>query len=130
MQSSSKHILIVDDDRNIRMLLQFILKRDYQVTVKENGLEALAWLAHGHQPDVIIADLEMPEVNGLDMLQQIRTSGAFRHMPVVILSAHEHPHYKEKCLAYGASAYLLKPFNPQTVMAALENAKQAAVSFH
>lgn len=124
MQAQPKHILIVDDDRNIRMLLQFILKRTYQVTIKENGLEALAWLAHGHQPDVIMADLEMPTVDGLDMLAQIRASGAFRHIPVVILSGHEHPHYKEKCLAYGASAYLLKPFNPQTVMEALENAQK------
>ncbi|WNJ21114.1 response regulator [Pontibacter sp. G13] len=110
-----KHILIVDDDASIRMLLTFILKQQYRVSTCENGWEALAQLASGEIPDLIIADLDMPKMTGFELLSHIRMSGLWRNLPFVILSGFETPKTREACFQQGASAYLLKPFNPEIV---------------
>ncbi|MEM7368869.1 MAG: response regulator [Bacteroidota bacterium] len=108
-------ILVVDDDDNIRMLLEFLLQKSYRVMVREDGLDAMAWLSAGNIPDLMIIDLEMPRLNGFDLLKQVRASGVFRHIPLIILSGYENPSVQQSCLDAGADAYLLKPFNPEVI---------------
>lgn len=115
-----KSILIVDDDANLRMLLEYVLRKEYHVYTREDGLSAMAWLAAGHVPDMIIADVDMPRLNGYDLLRQLRASGYFRHIPVVMLSGYDDDSMKENCLQAGAIDYLLKPFKPESMMARLD----------
>lgn len=115
MNQVKPSILIVDDDDNIRMLLEFLLQKRYQVMVREDGLSAMAWLSAGNIPDLMIVDLEMPRLNGFDLLQQVRASGIFGHIPLIILSGYENPSVQQSCLDAGADAYLLKPFNPDLI---------------
>ena len=108
-------ILIVDDDDNIRMLLEFLLQKTYQVMVREDGLSAMSWLTAGNIPDLMVIDLEMPRMNGFELLKQVRASGIFCHTPLIILSGYENPSVQQSCLDAGADAYLLKPFNPELI---------------
>jgi len=113
-------ILIVDDDANLRMLLEYVLRKEYHVYTREDGLSAMAWLASGHIPDMIIADVDMPRLNGYDFLRQVRASGYFRNIPVVMLSGYDDETMREKCMQEGAIDYMLKPFKPDNMMARLD----------
>lgn len=110
-------ILLVDDDENIRLLLGTVLSRYFRVAVQGNGMDAMAWLSDGHIPDLIIADLDMPEMDGFSLLQYLQVSGFFHSIPVLILSGNTDPGSRTRCEALGARAFIPKPFNPTDVVA-------------
>jgi len=111
------HILIVDDDTFIRKVLRHTLKTDFQVTTQSNGIEAMNWLEQGNEPDLIVTDLQMPYLDGMELVRLIRTSSLFRHIPIIMLSVHEDSMTRINCLDAGADDYLTKPFNPLEVRA-------------
>ena len=115
MAGRKKTILIIDDDDNIRMLLEFVLRKQYHVVTREDGLSGISWLLAGNMPDLIIADLDMPRLNGYHFLKNIRESGFFYDIPLVMLSGYESNEIKIKCLEQGADDYWIKPFNPEHV---------------
>ena len=82
-----KLLLLVDDEIAVLKLLEFILKKDYDLMIHNNGLEAISWMDSGHMPDLIISDLEMPYVDGLDFVRSLKTSGYYREIPIILLSA-------------------------------------------
>ncbi len=116
MNTGKKQILIIDDDPNIRMLLDFVLRKRYDVVAEEDGMLGMTWLTAGNIPDLIIADVEMPRINGYEFLKGIRESGFFRDIPVVMLSGHESADVKIKCIQQGADEYCIKPFNPEDIL--------------
>jgi CheY-like chemotaxis protein len=120
MRQSQPTLLVIDDDDNLRSLLEFVLRKQYQVVTRSNGLEALAWLGQSPLPAAILLDLDMPEVNGYELLHQLKASGWYHEIPIVMLSGHESLHLREACLAAGAGAYLLKPFHPGQLHHAIE----------
>jgi DNA-binding response OmpR family regulator len=78
-------------------------------------------MQQGVIPDVIIADVNMPEINGLEFIRQIRSSGFFKDVPLIMLSGNEGSSDKIKCLKAGADDYLIKPFNPEELEARIDN---------
>jgi DNA-binding response OmpR family regulator len=114
-----KKILVIDDERTIRVLLENFLK-EYVVTTKNDGLEGLSWLQEGNMPDLIIADIQMPNIDGYEFVKQIRASGFFRDIPLIVLSGLESSTEKVKCLKLGANDYLVKPFNPEELAIRME----------
>lgn len=117
----TRKLLAVDDEKAILMILNFVFGKKYEVIQKTNGKEALEWMQQGNLPDVIIADMNMPELNGYEFITQIRSSGFFRDIPLVMLSGNESTADKIKCLKAGADDYLVKPFNPEELEARIEN---------
>ena len=115
MRRKNHHILIIDDDPNIRMLLEFVLRKQYQIATRADALSALSWMSMGNIPDLIIVDMEMPRLNGYEFLKNVRGSGFFREIPIVMLSAHESDSVRTKVLQAGANDYLVKPFNPEDI---------------
>ena len=69
-----KRILVIDDEQSIRMLLENFLKREYEVTAKSDGLEALKWMEQGNIPDLVVADIQMPNLDGYDFIH-VHTKG-------------------------------------------------------
>lgn len=126
MSNRKKLILVVDDDENIRMLLEFLLRKYYKVVTREDGLSGMSWLASGNMPDLIVADIDMPRLNGYHFLKNIRESGLFEDIPVIMLSGFESEEIKDKCFEQGATDYLVKPFNPDTIFQTIEKALQLA----
>ena len=117
----AKKLLAVDDEKAILMILNHVFGKKYEVIQKTNGKEALDWMQQGNMPDLIIADMNMPELNGYEFITQIRSSGFFREVPLIMLSGNESTSDKIRCLKAGADDYLVKPFNPEELEARIEN---------
>ena len=108
-----KQLLVVDDEPAIQLILEHYFADDYDVKLTANGREALSWLRAGHPVDVIVADYEMPVMNGLDFVRELRATAAHAHTPLLMLSASDETSKKIQCLKQGADDYLVKPFNPE-----------------
>lgn len=108
-----KKILLVDDDPVMLLLLSSILKKDYQVITQKNGAEALLWLKDGNMPDLIVCDIEMPEISGKEVLEYVKESAFYKETPMIMLSAKKKSTDRIDFLKKGADDYLIKPFNPE-----------------
>jgi DNA-binding response OmpR family regulator len=117
----NKKLLAIDDNSGIRYLLEFVLKDDFEVKSLKNGLDALSYMQRGNVPDVIICDLEMPVMGGMEFINNIRSSAFFASIPVIVLSANEDSSERIKCLNNGADDYLVKPFNPEELKSRVSN---------
>lgn len=110
-------LLIVDDDLSILKLLNFILCKEYDIVVKTSGFDALNWLEDGNLPELIISDLEMPTFDGQAFVKNVKISGFYRDIPVVLLSAaHDLPD-QVNSMPFKVEAYLHKPFIPAILKA-------------
>jgi DNA-binding response OmpR family regulator len=116
----SKKILVIDDEIAIRTLLEKFLSNQYEVTAMGNGQEALCWLQAGNIPDLMLVDLEMPSMDGIQFLQQVKSSGFFRDIPVMMLSGVDSSVERVKCLKAGALDFMIKPFNPEELTIKIE----------
>lgn len=112
MKTTKKTILLVDDEITVLKLLGFVLKKDYELVVHKNGLEAVNWLDAGNMPSLIISDLEMPYVDGLDFVRSLKSSGYYRNIPIILLSAAYSLEDLVAQLPYHFDLLMAKPFNP------------------
>ncbi|MDI9866902.1 response regulator transcription factor [Flectobacillus sp. DC10W] len=110
-------LLIIDDEQSTRIVLEHFLKKDFNVVVKGDGMEALSLLEEGFDVDFIIADLNMPNLSGKEFLKILRASNLFGQIPVIILSGTDESKERIDCLNIGADDFMLKPFNPMEVQA-------------
>jgi len=117
---SRKKILVIDDEKSIRFIIENTLKQEFDVTTLSNGQEGLNYLEAGNFPDLIICDLVMPELNGFEFLDRIKASGFFDDIPIIILSGREWSKDKIKCFEMGAEDYVVKPFNPSEIIARIK----------
>jgi two-component system chemotaxis response regulator CheY len=110
-------ILVVDDSATMRELLSFAVRRIGEVDVIEaaNGAEALAAIAAGPRPDLVIADINMPVMNGLIMLEKIRADPALKDLLIVIVTTEKADEERATAMSLGASAYVTKPIRAQVV---------------
>ncbi|MGB4400688.1 MAG: response regulator [Daejeonella sp.] len=106
-----KQILVVDDEISIHKLLQFILAKDYNLVIKYNGVEALSWLNEGNNPDLIISDLEMPYIDGKSFIRNLKISGHFHDIPVILISGADDLESIVNRMTYKADCFFKKPFN-------------------
>jgi CheY-like chemotaxis protein len=106
-------ILIVDDFDDTRLLLRTWLQRKgYQVVEAENGNQAIAE-AESRQPDLIIMDVEMPELDGLSATRKIRELPNSEAVPIVVVSAYGADQFRAEALAAGCNEYVSTPFEPE-----------------
>ena len=113
---TNAHILIVDDDENITLLLERMLESHYKITRKKSGFEALAQLKRQHF-DLVLADVRMPVINGYQLLQKIRSDATHSELPVILMSSLSEAQDIVQGLELGASDYITKPLNRREVLA-------------
>lgn len=106
-------ILIIEDNAWMQEILTQYLSDKYVVKLCADGLDAFAQLQSGYMPDIIVSDLNVPRLNGLEFIQQLKAGSFFSSIPVIILSGDDSAEAKIKCLEAGADDYVVKPFNPQ-----------------
>jgi CheY-like chemotaxis protein len=114
-----KQILAIDDSKAIRFLLQTVLGKDYQVVTVPDGYSAMYYLSHRAQPDLIIADPQLPDMENWELIQQLSSSGMYGDIPVLALSGLDRMETEAKCVEYGVVRYFMKPFNPVELMNAI-----------
>lgn len=119
--ASQKHILVVDDSLTTRILERNILKAaGYKVTVADNGLEALTKIVAEYF-DLIISDVEMPEINGFELTERLRELDNFKDIPVILVTSLASENDRAKGLKLGANAYMTKgDFNQEELLNTVE----------
>lgn len=116
------HILVVDDNDDTRALfsMAFVLA-GYRASAAANGAEALEFVSK-HRFDAVLLDIEMPKMNGWEVLEAIRQLPFGEHVPVVLFSAHHDPEKEERAKEAGAYVLLRKPMLPEYVISVVESA--------
>ena len=109
-----KKILIAEDSAAMRALIVATLEAmdDFTIVEAENGFEALRILPR-EKVDLVITDINMPDINGLELVKFIRSNPQYQATPLLIISTEGSEKDREKGLALGANAYLIKPFQPE-----------------
>jgi DNA-binding NarL/FixJ family response regulator len=122
-----RRLLLIDDDPNLILLVKDYLEfRGYEVMTAENGREALEVLEKD-LPDMIICDVMMPEMDGYSLVKHVREDARTSWIPVLFLSAKGQSQDRVKGLNIGADVYMVKPFEPEELVAQVESSlKQAA----
>ncbi len=117
-------ILVVEDDETISYILDFMLKREgYEVTIASDGLEALSIIRTPPEsdmmshPDIVLLDIMLPNIDGLQLITEIRSTPHWRNVPIIMLTAKSQESSVLKALEAGASDYITKPFLPAEVLA-------------
>jgi len=104
-------ILVAEDSADSREMMQVLLEiKGYQVLAVENGIRALE-VAIRTQPDAVLLDLELPKLDGLSVVRNLRLHPKLKHIPVIILSGHDPCRYRQAALDAGCNDYLLKPIS-------------------
>jgi DNA-binding response OmpR family regulator len=123
-------VLVVDDDPVIMRLLEVNFEMEgYRVATATDGAQALERI-HADRPDLVVCDIMMPVVNGLEVVERVRQSDdeALRRLPIILLSAKAQASEVQKGLDIGADDYITKPFDPlelvERVQALLETSAQ------
>ena len=113
-------LLVVEDNSELRLFLRTLFAADYRIVEAANGLQGLEQ-ALQVQPDLIISDVMMPEMDGIEMLRRLRADVATSHLPVVLLTAKTSIDNQVEGLEYGADAYVTKPFSATFLKARVRN---------
>ena len=114
-------IFIVDDSRTVRASIEYTLKKvGYQVESASDGSEGLETLkklqVRGQLPAMIITDINMPNMDGLEFLKRVKGEKDFKYIPVLVLTTESESHMKEKGKKEGAAGWLVKPFKPEQLV--------------
>lgn len=106
-------IFVVDDNEMMREFLSSYLGMEYEVISFSNAEDVLSTLTPVNQPDLILADYSMEGLDGLALLQNLKSSGYYSQIPVLFVSGEQKSDIRIKCLEEGAEDFVTKPFNPQ-----------------
>lgn len=117
MDALKSKVLAIDDDESILMLFDTILpKEGFSVVSTPRGGTGIT-MAHDEKPDIIILDLGLPDIPGMEVCRVMRQDPAIRHIPILMLTAQSNVQDKVKGLELGADDYLPKPFEPKELVA-------------
>ena len=123
-----RRILIVEDELGARRLLEYLLGAYYQVTAVTNGKEAIHWLDDGNEVDLIITDIEMPVMTGLEMVTYMSEVPVYSAIPYILVSSRDKSTVVKE-LGADEVNYLNKPLQPKTLYWKVEEVLTRAVGF-
>lgn len=115
----AKTVLIVDDSASIRMVVGIALKgAGYEVVEACDGVDALGKL-DGARINLMISDVNMPNMDGITLVQHVKAMPSYRFMPIIMLTTESQEGIKQKGKEAGVKAWVVKPFNPEQMLAAV-----------
>lgn len=117
-----RHVLIIDDEEDIREVVELTLQTvgGWEVTTAVSGIEGLA-IAKEQQPDAILLDMMMPDLDGIGTLTLLRAAPETQHIPVILITAKEKNVDRSQLALLGVTAIIGKPFDPMTLVAEVAN---------
>lgn len=115
-----KNILTVDDSTSVRQMVSFTLKRDgYNVLEAVDGKDGLDKLERT-KVDMIITDLNMPNMDGIGLIKNVRSNPGYKYMPIIILTTESQDGKKQEGRKAGATGWIIKPFKPEQLLAVVK----------
>ena len=120
MNRANKTIMTVDDSASVRQMVSFTLKEaDYEVVEAVDGTDALSKL-QTYPVHMLITDINMPNMDGISLIKQVRAKKEFRFVPIIMLTNNSSQETKEKGKEAGATGWIVKPFNPEQLLAVVK----------
>ena len=111
-----KRIMTVDDAASVRQLVSFTLQKEgYDVVEASNGKEAVEKLS-ATTVDMVVTDLNMPEMNGIELIKNLRAQAKYRFIPIIMLTTESQAGAKQEGKAAGATGWIVKPFQPEQLI--------------
>lgn len=116
-----KTVLVVDDSSTMRQMVAYTLtSAGYEVVEAGNGKEAVSKLNGGTKPALVVTDLNMPEMDGITLITEIRKMAAFKFTPILMLTTESTDDKKKAGQAAGATGWIVKPFNPEQMLKVIQ----------
>ena len=112
---------MVEDNAELKIYIYNSLSDKYEVRDASNGKEALQLIASGWMPDIIVTDLMMPEMDGIELINNIRNDFTVSHIPIIMITAKHEDDVQVKAMRYGADGYIAKPFTMELLLARIDN---------
>jgi len=113
----TKKILIVDDSESIRSLLKYNLETGgYETVVAKDGLEALKIIEKNDDLNLLLTDLHMPNMNGLELIEKVRQYERFKFLPILFLTTETNIDMKQRAKNAGATGWIVKPFQSEKLI--------------
>lgn len=116
----AQKILLVEDNRELRIFMYNSLVDSYYVIEADNGVEALEKI-RSQMPDIIVTDLMMPRMDGIELIDKVRHDFTMSHIPIIMLTARHSPDDRVKAMEFGADGYITKPFSIELLLARIDN---------
>jgi two-component system chemotaxis response regulator CheY len=112
--------MTVDDSASLRQMVGFVLRDDgYEVVEAVDGLDALSKL-NGREMHLFLSDINMPKMDGLELTRRLRAIPQYKFVPIVLLTTESHPEKRQEGKAAGATAWIVKPFKPDQLLAVVK----------
>jgi len=115
-------VLVVDDSKPILVLLKAVLGRNYDVFAANDGFGAMDWLMRGNKPDIVISDLNMPNIDGVELISYLSNSSYYCNIPVLVLSGADENDILKKQIGFHVAGFIAKPFDPSVLLEKVANA--------
>jgi len=113
----SKTVLVVDDSATMRQMVSFTLSgAGFTVVEAGDGADAVKKLTSGTKPNLVITDLNMPNMDGISLIKEIRKMGTLKFTPILMLTTESTDDKKKEGQAAGATGWIVKPFNPEQML--------------
>lgn len=111
-----QRVLVIEDNEDNMKLIIFILEKNgYQTISAETGAQGV-YKASSEKPDLILLDIQLPDINGLDVLKAIRESESHGRIPIIAVTSFAMSGDRERLIAAGCNGYIEKPINPETII--------------
>lgn len=121
VSSTTPVVLVVDDDRDLVKLVELLLQRiNLKAVTMFDGMAALNWLATAERLDMIILDMMLPDMDGIEVLRRIRSHPELEGVPILVLSAKADPNTIRYSLDNGADGYITKPYIANSLIARVQ----------
>lgn len=114
-------VLVVEDNAELKIYIYNNLADRYEVRDASNGKEALQEIAQGWLPDIVVTDLMMPEMDGMELINHLRNDFTTSHIPILMVTAKHEDDTQVKAMKYGADGYITKPFSMELLLARIDN---------
>lgn len=115
-----RSILVIDDNKAIRFLLQTTFNKKYQVFTAANGYSAMHWLTKKNLPDLIVADATLPDMREWELIEYLTSSRLYGNIPLIVLSDVAKDDTQHICKELGVKQFFLKPFDPLDLVVAVD----------
>jgi two-component system chemotaxis response regulator CheY len=118
---SAKRVLVVDDSASVRQQVGLALKQvGYEVVDGIDGMDGAEKLRKDASIGIVICDINMPRLNGLDMIEQVKSDSRFAKLPIVMLTSEDSPALMERAKKAGAKGWIIKPFRADLLVATVK----------